>query len=471
MDNKMLKKRIFAVLGIVVLILFCFVLPVPEIFETGGASVEVSGRVCLGALGVILFTVLWWIGEVVPTYVTAMIEISLLVMFKYVNMATAFNAYTGSTLWMMFGGLCLALACDKTGFLKRVAFFLMKIFPASYRGQIAALLIIGTILQPLIPSTAPKCIIGIMMAMSVADNMGYDKLSKGRTGLFVAAWVGFGLTAPAFITSSNTIANANAAAENAGTVWTVAEWTVNSIPWLLIMVVGGFFLIPILYPADKSKLTKEFMNEQYKALGSMDKNEIVTAVAMLFAVIGWFSSFTNASIVGLFAAAILFVGGALDAKTDLNKVDWKLLTYVGGVLCMSSTFSKTGLNKVLSTALTPVIEALPNRFALFAICFIMIIGVRFVLLSQSFCASFFSMTLAPLFVAMGMHPSIAAFFVCATQQVFILSFQMTAYVPLLGVTNGGVEHGPVVKYAFAYQALSIIGIVLCCFLWMGRGFM
>ncbi len=471
MDSKKLRKRIFGILGIAVLILFCFVLPVPAIFEEGGAAAEVSGRVCFGALGVILFTVFWWVGEVVPSYITAMMEISFLVMFNYVNMATAFTAYTGNILWMMFGGLCLALACNNTGFLKRVAFFLMKIFPATYRGQLAALLIIGTILQPLIPSTAPKCIIGTLMAMSVADNFGYEKLSPGRTGLFVASWVGFGLTAPAFITSSNTIANANGAAENAGTVWTISEWTINTLPWVLLMVIGSIILIPILYPAGGHKLTKEFMNEQYHALGKMNKKEAVTMAAMIFAIIGWFSGFTNASIVGLFAAAILFLGGALDRKTDLGKIDWKLLIYVGGVLCMSSVFGKTGLNTVLSTALTPVINALPNRIALFALCFVLIVAVRFVVLSQSFVASFFSMTLAPLFVAMGMHPSIAAFFVCATQQVFIMNFQMTAYVPLLGVTDGGVEHKPIIKYAFVYQIFSIVGIVLCGFIWMAKGFM
>ncbi len=463
------KRLIFGIAGVIVLVLFNWVLPVPEVFANGAISVEAEPRACFGTLGILLFTVIWWMGEVFPTYVTAMVEVCLLVMFKYTTMSVAFTAFTGTTEWMIFGGLALSVACEKTGILRRIAYFLMKIFPPTYKGQILALIVIGTIIQPMIPTTAPKCILGVMLAMSIADAMEFEPLSTGRAGLFAAAWLSFGLTAPAFITSSHTIADGNALLPEPTSV---LGWTINALPWLIVMLVAGFVCITLLYPNKGGvKLTKEFANERYKALGKMSRAELFNLLCLLYAMVGWFTSWANASVIGMSTVALLFMLGVLDKKKDLAKIDWKLLIFVMGILAMSSVFSKVGLKEAMTDLLGPVFAMIPNRIVLFALFMVVVVAVRFVLVSQSVCMTFFTLALIPVFQSLNMAPFIAAFTVMAIQQVFICDYQMTAYVPLIGVTNGGVEHKSMVKFAFGYLAMSVIGIALCCMYWGIRGMM
>lgn len=74
----------------------------------------------------------------------------------------------------------------------------MKLFPASFKGQTAGLVVAGNLIGPLIPSVTAKCAIAAPFALGVSNQMGYEKDSKGAAGLFGAMFIGFGVTRPAF---------------------------------------------------------------------------------------------------------------------------------------------------------------------------------------------------------------------------------------------------------------------------------
>lgn len=463
MDKKTIKRTAFGVLGVLVMLLFVFILPVPQSFSAAGEVVGVEGRVVFGTLGCILFAIIWWAGAVYPTWITSLLMMVFLVFFNMSDVKTTFAGYYGTTFWTMFGGLLLAAGCEKSGILKRLALFLMKVFPATYKGQVAAVLLIGTILQPLIPTTAPKVILLLTLAMAQADALSLPKLSKGRYGLFAAAFLSGSLTAPAFLNSSSTIMSGNNLLE---TPLGMMEWTVNALPWLAVILVGGFFAITLVCYNEKSvaNVDANYAKNELEKLGKISKDEIVTTISIVFALIFWIQGDLNAGLVSICAGLILFLCNTLKPK-DIKSINWGLLIYVASLTTLSGTFKSNGLNDWISSLLGPVLQSIPSMFLLLLVIIALVIAVRFLLVSQATNVSLFVLFLGPIFTSMGINPFVAAFVTLSAQQVFFMQHQNTAYAPLVDMTDGGVEHKGVIKFAFAYQILSLIGIAVSWFYW------
>lgn len=461
------KRLIFAIAGIAVMLLFNFVIPVPESFQVAAASAEVDGRIAFGALGIILFAIIWWIGSVYPTWITSLLMMCFFVYFHIFEVSEAFSGFTKSTVWIIFGGLIFSLAAAKCGVLKRLAYFLMQVFPATYRGQVAAILVVGTILQPLIPTTAPKTMLMVTLAMSTADALGFDKLSKGRVGLFAAAFLSGSLTAPAFLQSSSTIMAANNMLPEQ---LSMMAWTMRALPWLIIVLVGGFLAITMVLYKDASKenVSKAYARQQYQALGKLTKDELITGVAIVLALIFWIQGSLNAGLVSICAGLFIFLCGTLKSK-DLNAVNWQLLVYVASLTTISSGVTKTGLNVWISNIMSPLFNSFPNRVIIIFVLVVLVVIVRFLLVSQATNATMFTMILSPIFVSMGMDPFIAGFTTLSAQQVFFFQHQNTAYAPLVDMTEGGVMHKQVIPFAVAYQVIALIAIGVSCIIWGTQG--
>ena len=463
------KRLIFGILAFASVILCAFVLPVPQIFEEAGAAAETSGRVCFGAFGLLLFVIFGWVGQVFADWVVGILMLCMMVIFGYMGMKDAFAGFTNSTWFVIIGGNMIALACQKTGILKRIALFLLQIFPPTYSGQVIGLLIVGTVLQPLVPSTAAKTILGVTLAMSIADALGYEKKHPGRYGLFCAAVVSCGLTAGAFkFAATSQVTASGLIGVEVGT----AQWTIWTLPWLAFMIIVFAIIIPkVLYQVkEPSTMSKEYAKEQYAALGKISKGEIINGLVILGAIALWVEGTISAGIVGILAGAILFMTNIL-AKNDIKNLNWGLFMYIASVLSLGSTFKLTGLNGAIGSMLAPIFGSIPNHVLILVVIMILTVLLRFVIMSVTTSATIFVTLLAPMFVELGMHPFIAAFTMLAVNNVIFWEFQWPPYSPLCGLTDGGVEHKGVKKLAISYPIVSAIGVLINVVYWKMLGMM
>ena len=87
-----LKQTIGGIAGIILGIIVSLINP--------PASLDTNAMI---ALGVFICAVTWWIVEVLPDYVTAILMCSAWVVFKVVPFTTAFAAFSGTTFWLLVG--------------------------------------------------------------------------------------------------------------------------------------------------------------------------------------------------------------------------------------------------------------------------------------------------------------------------------------------------------------------------------
>ena len=455
-----LGKLICGVGGVIVCLLFSFVLQAPSSIETAAASVGSTGTIAMRILGITLLAVFWWIGNVGTDWMVTLVMLILWVLLADVSFAKAFAAYSESSTWIIVGAFCLAEAVSKTGLFTRISWFLLRIFPPTFNGQVLAMLLVGAICTPLIPSMTAKAILGVTVANGVATAMGYSNNSNGRYALFMAAWFGFGVTAPVFINGSifgYTLLGALPAGESV----TYVEWFIAMIPWLIIILCGGFLLIKLLYrPGHGGSLTKEYAAEHYRSLGKLQGKELQSALILAGAVLFWVLESTlgiPAAATALLAGLLCFALGILDKKEIATAPKWSIVIFLGGVLALGSVFSGAGIDIWLQALIAPLFERMNNTFLAALIIMVMVVVLRLILASFSATIIIMMAVLTPVASTIGLSPFIIGILVYTVENTWFVRYQNTTYTTCFECVKDTLEYKGTVKASFAYVVLCMIG--------------
>ncbi|HHX58966.1 MAG TPA: sodium:calcium symporter, partial [Candidatus Moranbacteria bacterium] len=153
-------------------------------------------------LGIFFCAVLFWICNVLPDYATALLMCAAWAGSGIVSFGTAFAQFSSEIWFLLVAALTLGVAVSGSGLLNRISLKVMQLFPATFRGQTAALVVAGNLIAPLIPSVTAKSAMAAPLAGGIGARMGYESGSRGAAGLFGAMFLGFGVTGPAFLSAS-----------------------------------------------------------------------------------------------------------------------------------------------------------------------------------------------------------------------------------------------------------------------------
>ncbi len=265
--SQRLKKPAFGVLGVIFYAAVALWCPCPTVLAQAATAAGNTPEATMVVLGSVCFAICWWIGGVSAEWVTALLMVCSWPLFGACSVETAFHSFSSATLWMIIGAFMIAAAVNKTGLLRRIALHLMTLFPPRFSAQIAALIAAGTICAPLIPSASAKAALGASMAYNISGALDYAPGSKSRTALFMASWIGFVASTPAFLTGSAfSYIIMGYMPPEIQTELTWSAWFLALAPWLIIFLTLMYFGILVLYrspeykqPLDKGFYTTKFM--------------------------------------------------------------------------------------------------------------------------------------------------------------------------------------------------------------------
>lgn len=477
MNNKAInkKKLIGGILGFVVFIIVGWMLPCPKVLHEAVAAIEQTDHNAMIALGSLLFAIIWWVCGVAADWVTALLMVTSWPLLGVVDIPTAYAPFANTTIWLVIGGFSIAGAVTKTGLLRRIAFNLMKIFPASFGGQSMALMVAGTVCSPLIPSSTAKAVLGGSIANASSDAMGYEHNSKGRAGLFLASWYGFGVSVPAFISASafGYIVKGFMPEEIQEQI-TWGGWFVAMIPWLIVFLVlmylGNLFMYK---PKNSEKMSKEYINEELAKMGKMGKQEIITAVVLVLCLIFWIfekQSGINATTTAVVGMLICFVSGTLSPKDIGTRVPWGLVIFIGSVLSLGNRFADCGLSDYINSLFAPIFSSMPNIFIAILVMFIIVYIVRIFVAAQAVVISMFLGIMMPVMTEMGMNPFVLGLLIYTAVNTFFVLFQNPIYAAGFGAMDGTIEQKNCMNGAILYAVVALICAMVCIPYWYLIGY-
>ena len=199
-------------------------------------------------LGILIMAIVWWITGVLPEFVTAVVMAVLFVVVAGISVGATFSTFASSTWWLLLSAFTLGVGMKTSGLMKRIALTIVRKFPRTFRCQVIAQLVTGTVLGPLIPSLAVKGAMLAPLAMNIGDELGYERQGKRATGLFAAMLVGIRTVAPTIVSASVTgYALMATLPADVQEQFNMASWFVAALPWLVVVLALNYFLIMGMY--------------------------------------------------------------------------------------------------------------------------------------------------------------------------------------------------------------------------------
>lgn len=142
------------------------------------------------ALGLIGMTVLLWATMAIPQPAAAVLFIFLVLVTGAAPPQAAVSGFLSSSLWLVFGGLLIGTAAEKTGFGRYIARRFLGRFRSSYPALVLGAIVGSTMLSLLVPSNMGRLAITVPVVLALANDAGYRLGSNGHIGLVLIAAVG-----------------------------------------------------------------------------------------------------------------------------------------------------------------------------------------------------------------------------------------------------------------------------------------
>ena len=478
-------------------------------------------------LGILIMAIVWWITGVLPEFVTAVIMAVLFVVVAGISVSATFSTFASSTWWLLLSAFTLGVGMKTSGLMRRIALAIVRKFPRTFRCQVIAQLVTGTVLGPLIPSLAVKGAMLAPLAMSIGDELGYERQGKRATGLFAAMLVGIRTVAPTIVSASVTgYALMATLPADVQEQFNMASWFVAALPWLVVVLALNYFLIMGMYGrGEKAGSGSETVGAPGNAqsfnqssprcgtrfvgaaecadsrrdeaessavessrggtnegdskpipdgLGPLSAVEKRMLAIILVTVVLWATEpfhHISAMAVGLAALVFMFVLKVIDVPAFKSGVNWTSLLFIGIALGLGSVFAEAGLNDWVMQTCGPAFQALAgNPYLLVLGIGVITVVLRFLIVSEVAYLNLLMAFLVPMAASVGVNPWVLGFSAYALVIAWFAKYQSPIYLAAFYAVDGKMaKHSELAKYCGVYLATCLAGLVVCVPYWQWMG--
>ena len=440
-------------------------------------------------LAIALLMAIWWVTEIVPLAITALIPVVLFPLLGIMNGKDVSATYFNHVIFLFIGGFLIALAMQKWDLHKRIALKILMLTGVSPGRILLGFMLATAFLSMWISNTATTMMmipILISIIRKLEESIGRKSVAKYSIGLLLG--VAYSASIGGIATLVGTPPNLSFARifqimfPGAPEI-SFAEWFLFAFPLSV-----GFFVIVWVYlffmfrPKKHHwvNIEKETFQKQYKALGPVSFEEriifidfILVAVLWLFrsdlrfgdfVIPGWSNIFNNPEYindgtVAIAMSVILFLipsrsekGKRLMNWTTARGIPWNIVLLFGGGFALATGFKESGLSMWFGGQLSWTVEYHP-----ILIIFMIALMMTFLteLTSNTATTEMLLPILAGLSVSTGINPLL--FMLPAT-----LSASMAFMLPVATPPNAiifGTGRLQVMDMARAGLLLNILGAI------------
>lgn len=251
----------------------------------------------------------------------------------------------------------------------------------------------------------------------------------------------------------------------------MGKWTLIALPWAVIVLVGGYFLLNACFAPKKEKqMTHESIEQQIKALGPMSRDEKITSVVLLITLGLWMVERTlgiSSAITAILALSVLL---ALDVMKPIDfrqKITWDPAIFIGCAMSLGTVLAKVGVSEWLQTVLGEVITpVLANPFIAVVALSVIIYLAKFALVSLITCATVFLLVLTPFFATLSYNPLVLVFIVATSINVWLLPYMNPPYLTTSAAVDSSMAGNKEAAISsLIYMILNIIALLISIPYW------
>ncbi|MCL1912433.1 MAG: SLC13 family permease [Eubacteriaceae bacterium] len=456
------KKALIAI-GIGVLISF---IPAPE-----GLTPQ-----SMRYLGIFIFMIVGMLTSIAQTWAVTTFAAFVCIILKMAPLNTLFSEFSGTTIWMLLAVVGFAGCMQESGLMKRIALLVLKFFPPNFVGQVLALLSACTVVNPIIPSSTAKLAMMSPLTGTVIQEAGLKPHSKGAKGLWFVMWVTVYLGAATFLTGSNiTLILLAMLPIEVSSHFTWMNWFLAGIPWgIPLLVLTALYVIFFLRPEEKTSMTKETMQNQFKALGPMSPAEQFCLIVLVITVGMWITNDVHgihSSVVSWLALFAMYCRGLFSTRDVVAKFPWALVMMFGPMMGVVALLKPMGIIDWVAALLPAdlIRSMIPNAFVFVLILSIVSCLLRFVIDQLSMIPIILAI-FGPIATILGINYWVILFVMWANAHTWPLPHHGVMIMQSFAMMGGDLlELEDVTYLTWVYSAITCISCLIAVPFWSMLG--
>jgi solute carrier family 13 (sodium-dependent dicarboxylate transporter), member 2/3/5 len=319
-------------------------------------------------LAVAAWMIAWWVVEVFPIYITAMLPMVFFPALGIMGLKETFTPYASPIVFLFLGGFLIALAMEERKLHQRIAFGLIRLTGTKPRGIILGFMVATAAVAMWISNTATTVMmlpIGLSV-IALMNDQGLDEKLMKRFGLLIMLGIAYAANIGGTMTLIGTPPNLVFAGyyfEQTGVEFPFADWLLIGIPTGLILLVSGYVLLTkLIYPISNAPIpgVESMFLEKWKELGKMKRGESMVLAVFGITVFSWImldpinellgSKVLNNVNVAVGGGLLMFFvpvdwkkGEFIMSWESTKRLPWGILILFGGGLSLASGLQAAGL--------------------------------------------------------------------------------------------------------------------------------
>ncbi len=428
--------------------MFCFA-GILFFFQDEGLSPE--------AIAILAATVLigtWWVTEVLPIAVTALLPIILFPLLGGMDLETTTASYGHKYVFLYLGGFIMAVTIEKWNLHKRIALTIIKTIGTNMYTIVLGFMVATAFLSMWISNTATTVMVmpmGISIVKQLNDNPNTPENEHVIFGKVLMLAIAYSASIGGIATLIGTPPNlvfAGFVEKTYGIDISFWQWMKFGLPISsLLLLLAWLYLTRVAFSLNQTHFPggKEEINRLLKELGPIGFEEKIVLRVFVFTALCWVGrSFLlqrwlpniDDTIIAIAAAVLLFFL-PLNAKREriihwkeAVRIPWGIIVLFGGGMAIAKGFETSGLANYIGSQMT-FFEGLP----LFILLLLIVASVNFLteVTSNLATTAMLLPVLAPLALVLDTNPFIL---MIATTAAASCAFMLPVATPPNAVVFG-----------------------------------
>jgi len=315
-------------------------------------------------LGIFIASLILWVTEALPNYLTSLILIVTLVLTGVLSEKESYAQLGHEVMWLNIMSFVLASMLVATGVAKRFALWFILKFGKNASRLFLSFIVINLILSAFISATTAKAAILLPIFMVIAAiygaGGGENRTNFGRS-IVLQNLLCINIGAGAFMTGSgaNLLGSALIGGAIGGKVF-FSDWMTAMLPIMVgLMLLGYILAMKVFFPlSPKERLPQieggmDRLRQEYQKLGPTSFQEIKAVIIFIAILAMWASDRWH----GISPTAVAFVGAIVALLPGIgvvkwNDVDvpWHLMLFSAGAYSLGAGLSATDLPSIAVNA-------------------------------------------------------------------------------------------------------------------------
>jgi len=318
---------------------------------------EHFSRINYAMLAIFAASIVLWITEAIPNYLTSLLVIITIVLTGITSEKTAYAQLGHPVMWLNILSFVLASMLVATRVAKRFALWFVIRFGKNATWIFFSFIVINIVLSMFISATTAKAtiLLPIFMVIAAIYGAGPDKRNNFGRNIVLQNLFQINIGASGFITGSgaNLLAGSLIAGAMGKSIFGYQDWFIAAFPLCIIIILIGWVVgTKIIFPMKPEEQKPQIeggmqrLKDEYHALGKMTVNEYKAIAIFVIVLLLWATDKQH----GISQTAVAFMGAVVALLPGIgivkwNDVDipWHLMLFSAGAYTLGTGLEVTDL--------------------------------------------------------------------------------------------------------------------------------